>query len=384
MDRRETTYQILKAFQLLYKSEKSKKNSSKEKYEMLKRSLENGEINQLDFNKYKEIFQEYDNPQSYDIINEIFQNLDLLIKSKRIQTNGTDARIKEIPLWGLLEMQCFSAQIMIPNADSEEIILISEGVPQFAYFLNKVIVQTFSIKENGEEFSFKVDGKQIISNIESNKIIVARFIDLAASYLLENHTNNIRSYLLSDTLINIAMYFSDVFTTFVIAHEYSHHILGHLNNSNVKNLYSMKNIDIKQIYNSWDDELNADINAVVLIISIMQMKGIDKTMTLFGILIVLNSFVLFDMTKNLNMQEQQVIKYSSTHPPAKIRKDTIIDYFVEDDSPQAELLKQMDKVLTYLFDQLNVFLEELKKEYDNILDIPLSTMQDLIYNKFEN
>lgn len=44
----------------------------------------------------------------------------------------------------------------------------------------------------------------------------------------------------------------------------------------------------------------------------------------------------------------------------------------------------MDKVLTYLFDQLNVFLEELKKEYDNILDIPLSTMQDLIYNKFEN
>lgn len=308
MDRRETTYQILKAFQLLYKSEKSKKNSSKEKYEILKRSLENGEINQLDFNKYKEIFQEYDNPQSYDIINEIFQNLDLLIKSKRIQTNGTDARIKEIPLWGLLEMQCFSAQIMIPNADSEEIILISEGVPQFAYFLNKVIVQTFSIKENGEEFSFKVDGKQIISNIESNKIIVARFIDLAASYLLENHTNNIRSYLLSDTLINIAMYFSDVFTTFVIAHEYSHHILGHLNNSNVKNIYSIKNIDIKQIYNSWDDELNADINAVVLTISIMQMKGIDKTMTLFGILIVLNSFVLFEMTKNLNMQEQQVIK----------------------------------------------------------------------------
>ena len=149
-------------------------------------------------------------------------------------------------------------------------------------------------------------------------------------------------------------------------------------------IYSIKNIDIKQIYNSWDDELNADINAVVLTISIMQMKGIDKTMTLFGILIVLNSFVLFEMTKNLNMQEQQVIKYSSTHPPAKIRKDTIIDYFVEDDSPQAELLKQMDKVLTYLFDQLNVFLEELKNEYDNILDIPLSTMQDLIYNKFEN
>ena len=137
-------------------------------------------------------------------------------------------------------MQCFSAQIMIPNADSEEIILISEGVPQFAYFLNKVIVQTFSIKENGEEFSFKVDGKQIISKIESNKIIVARFIDLAASYLLENHTNNIRSYLLSDTLINIAMYFSDVFTTFVIAHEYSHHILGHLNNSNVKNIFDKK------------------------------------------------------------------------------------------------------------------------------------------------
>ena len=44
----------------------------------------------------------------------------------------------------------------------------------------------------------------------------------------------------------------------------------------------------------------------------------------------------------------------------------------------------MDNVLSYLFDQLNVFLEELKKEYDNVLEIPLSTIQDLIYNKFEN
>ncbi len=384
MNRRETAYQVLKAFQLFYKSERAIKSSKKEKCDILKRSLEKGEINQLDFDKYKEIFQEYDNPQSYDTINEIFQNLDLLIKSKRIQTKGTGAEVKEIPLWGLLEMQCFSAQIMIPNADSEEFILISEGVPQFAYLLNKVIVQTFSIKENGEEFSFKVDSKQIISNIKSNKIIVARFIDLATSYLLENHTNHVRSYLLSGTPLNIAMYFSDIFTTFVIAHEYSHHILGHLNNSDVKNIYSIKNIDIKQIYNSWDDELNADINAVVLTISIMQMKGIDKTMTLFGILIVLNSFSLFEMTKNLNIQEQQVIKYSSTHPPAKIRKDTIIDYFVTDGSPQAELLKHMDNVLSYLFDQLNVFLEELKKEYDNVLEIPLSTIQDLIYNKFEN
>ena len=423
---REIAHEILRQLQMSAKIKSGRRYADladikKQFKRSMMRKLYNNSISRDDYETLSEWSNEdeneinkanfiYENPFMYNVAQSIFENIEAFCKSNpEIYTtrnikeedddenDDDDERVKEevtfkdIPVWGTLDMEEFSAFVCTED-NAENIILISSGMFLFAHLLSKVISQAFPIiYKNGEAVGISTDYKKAIKRIKKNKIISVRFIDLMLSYLLTDSAQEAKQYLIPEKYYNtIAGIFTEAFETFVLAHEYSHHNLGHLENKAENNKITLEDIHLKHVDN-FIDEVNADSLGAVITIGVMgERHGIDRALPLVGILLAMNTLKIFERLKESDFNIDFNIKDSTMPsspelPSSNFRKRFLFhSEGVIGSLNNLELLEHVDKVFNELFQEFRKFITKTKKKHFGNENVDFYTLQTLLYEIYEN
>lgn len=388
-----TAYQILESLQLKYLALKGKDHVDPLNEglleNILKQFLQTDDVSHV-LPKIEEelsgivLNTKYQDPYSYSILYHIVQDIEA-IKGEVFE--GMDLNIK-MPCFGTVDFNMFSAEICSPACD-DKLIIISDGLLAFANLISKVVVQMLPIKAADKAQHFSTRKEDILAHIESTPEVKLRFFDLMLACLVTGEPPQARQYFPPLHLGAFLHMVRTSFETFVVAHEYSHSVLGHLDDKNIHlsaNLESIDEAELKQIFHHWNDEIHADLYGAGLTLAIMRKKGFDLYTSMLGVIVCTSSFDLFDQIESLRSGNTDEIHVSKTHPPGFLRKKMLLQQYF--DGSNVELFETIDQVLEHLWKDFLPFFQKLKDLIEghfkrSVYDVPFRITQNVMYRLFE-
>lgn len=169
------------------------------------------------------------------------------------------------------------------NFDNPEyfIVLIDDGVFGFANLLTKAIALSFPQKpEANNQLRFSTEIGDIESHLQANSEASQRFVELYLAYILDGNPLAAPPYLLGRDYISFVSAWRDTMEFFILAHEFGHVHLGHLN-SNLRGLITRRGYE--EIPASWQQEFEADFFGLVVALTCMGARGFSPSLTYVGI-----------------------------------------------------------------------------------------------------
>lgn len=363
-------------------------------------------------NYIKEIQSVYAKPGELDSVNKDFisqlyclgtpsneiekmENTIKRIKSPNIYQNGIDTltlnelsslleEAKEVlgfsndmPPIAILHMYSFSARIMLPDVNRSEVIFISSGLLNFLFSISKIIVQSLEIIKEDEHIRVSFDKTKIANNVRK-KQLKKDFVKIITTYYYSNTclytgTDGLR-YEQAEVLAILVK----TMRCFVIAHEYSHLLLGHTKKKRPINAGS---ISIKLIEQSWEDEKSADQLGHMLTNIAMYNCGIDQPYSLWGGYLFIKILEVFEIFQKI-IKNQNVI--SVTHPPASERKMLYYDSILEESVSVMNnlMIPAFDFIFQLLLKDIEVILFDIQNKCNSNMTIEeLLNVVDDLYNK---
>jgi hypothetical protein len=289
--------------------------ANKDRYKQVEKAIieanEKGEIS-INTNEYKkyvnqinelynEIPTQYENPIYYKEITYCFNYLRDIIKIYNIK-NISD----EMPLYGTLNLNFFSASIR--KIKIEPIIVFSNTSITFCEYISRVIAKMLGSSE-------LLSIQQVSKNVIQNPLIIQCFLDIVYSYLNGTIAKS-QSYLKLKLTENEQYSFiliRNYMLTYIVAHEYSHLLLGHLEDNKIVSL-NVCDEKINFISNSWAQEFDADMNAWKIL---MHDKS-DINRIIMGITLCFDVLCCLEELEKASYPENEVSIWG-THPPARER-----------------------------------------------------------------
>lgn len=327
----------------------------------------------------------YQNPYTYGILNDIVQSIE---KIKADIFRNMDLDIK-MPCFGTVDYDVFSAEICAANCD-EKLIIISDGLFTFANLISKIMTQIFPLEKDDDIQRFSADIEKIKRQIEDNKEIKLRFFDLMLACIVTKEPPRAKPYIIDFRLNALLSVIRESFEIFVVAHEYSHSILGHLEDKKINSTSKIEELsdsEIKEIFHSWEDEIMADVYGAGITLAIMNKKKFDPYVSMLGIIVCMNSFVLFDKIEQLRQGNSDKQKISKSHPSGAMREKFVEQQYFE--NKDLGLFKMIDTLFADLWDEFEVFFGKLsdiieKTTKMDIYEIPFEVTQSLMYHIIGN
>jgi len=306
---------------------------------------------------FNELPTQYEDPLYYMELKNCFDYFRNIIKTHNIENIS-----EEIPLFGTLDLNFFSASIRKFNF--EPIIVFSTTAVLFCDNISRVIAKMLG---NSKLLSIQ----QVFENVIQNPEIIRGFLELFYSYLNGSIKTN-QSYrkikLDSQESFSCSL-IKRYILTYIVAHEYSHLLLGHLNKNNTESLnISGEKIDF--FSNSWSQEFEADMKACQIILH----DTSDTNRLIMGITLFFDILFILDEFEKLYLLENKKAVFN-THPPARERAYKIKTEISKINPNPVKLISTCTQIL---IDNLVAFDRSLSNysstDYNDIIEI--------IYNKY--
>lgn len=268
----------------------------------------------------REMFHRYDASKTWNI-EEQFDKLNFDLFFLAISDKEEYSLCKDIPCGTTYDSEANGQCI---KTEYGNIITFSSTLKNFLYFMNLFYLGVYTEK--------------------IPKDVTANALTLAIRIMLKNESldfdmdprGNIPNEIDADLKNNL-----NWMMLFVIAHEYSHSVLGHLDDKNI--IKSSHDNGTNIIYNqNQKQELEADINAIQLISGIFDYEDI-----ILGSISFFLSIDLYEQAKEQVYPSMQMIK---THPPAIERIKNICEKFedyinIEEVNAQVRINEEIKKEL---------------------------------------
>ncbi len=324
----------------------------------------------------------YQDPLEYMLLCDIVKDIENV---KQAVFENTGILNMNMPFFGTVQSFNFAANVRSVNFN-ENLIVISSGLFTFANLISKIIAHSlpFVSEENGR-MKFSANSNVVVDNIQNNKAIKARFFDLMLACIFTNQPPCARQYFPEPKVVGISAMFLQAFETFVVAHEYAHSALGHLDAKNIQSVSKITlhdNSVISYALNNWSDEVMADTIGAGLTLAVMSTKGFDEFLSMAGIIICTNSFELFEKMELLRSNKCDGIKISVTHPPSKMRREALEEFYYKDSD--TSLFQTIDKIFEVLWFEFVSFLNIIKPRFEKMFksdfwDLPFPLVQSVMY-----
>jgi hypothetical protein len=205
----------------------------------------------------------------------------------------------------------------------QRLIALSEGLFLFLYSMGRV-VSSFFTKINDDKdksyatFDFNKDS--INENLKTNKKGYNLFLETLILYFLYKDLSFSKIYYEEDTNINLSAVLWDTAELFIVAHEYSHIILGHLPaENNFTKRFLDDNSMLYQVVRNWSEEFSADILAFQLTMAKNQKSGYGLFACYLGIEFLFACLNIIEKVYN--------VEFSETHPSAQMRIENLRQHF---------------------------------------------------------
>ena len=276
--------------------------------------------------KAKSLPTKFENPIIYGIL----ENLQSLTENAINTFFKEDSfqQVKERVIIGTLPTGEINARaILTPNKNHYLIIFDSE-IFNFANLLSKSIAYAMKPELAMGMMVLSMNIPDIEERLAEDESVLRRFSEPIISFILTGRVLT-APYILKHPFSMMAKKLLDSMELFVMGHEYSHMILGHLNENNLcaSALPSLqKNTEF---HKSWIQEFEADIKGVQIMSAACQSQGYHFLESFLGVDFFFICSMLLERGINvLKTGEDELWKFdetefSSTHPPILFRLNYI-------------------------------------------------------------
>lgn len=325
---------------------------------------------------------EYQNPSTYSLLRGLF----LRIESSAIKlSKDNDFTFPQKLTYGTASIQAFTAFVNDSNQSKDYLMLISDEMFTFANLLAKSIGNlTISSSSTPEAWAYCFQETHIAQALRNNHDTVLRFADLILAYAITNCASQAQQYNLnSQEQIAITNLIRDSFELFVVGHEYSHLLLGHLqgdhDTSSEKHYVQLNDEKIELIITNWSQEVNADILAAHL--AIIAQKGYDFASAYVGVDYCLIALIILERLET-HLKGNRIVPV--THPSAEIRREMVFDELVKIEPNIGGLYKSNTFIIDELWNRCMYLVQQLNKMTDQLLHLPLTRVpyrftQNILY-----
>ncbi len=303
----------------------------------------------------------YQNPLTFQIVEDLFKKIE---KASAIISNDTLSFPDKIT-YGTANINSFTAFVESGVRENDYLILLSDALFTFANLMAKsvgLLLVTEKNEKNGYfQFSFSVD--HIDRVIENNYDAIIRFTDLIMAYIITRSPEKAQQYTPNKRLASISSLIRDSFELFVVGHEYSHILLGHLKN-NSQDMFSYISLNdekIKVIANNWKEEIEADQLAALL--TIIAMKGFDFASSYVGVDISLIVLIILERIQE-EIYGDKVMHMS--HPPAEIRRNLVYENLVKQEPSITSIYESNSYILDVLWTRSKFIISKLNNRMQEI------------------
>jgi len=285
----------------------------------------------------------YENPGFYIVMKDLVRDLEKGMKSIRFSKGETELKLNEIfpnvskPLFGTMPTGNVNALSRYFDQSDEYLVIFDDELFMYCNLISKVIARAMPVTNKEKKaISFSNQPEDIKKTIEQNKIILERFKDLVVSYLMKGRPSRAKQYHLENPYGYLSDNLRDGMETFVLAHEYGHIFLGHLNNTETT-ATALAEENAKKIIFSWNQELEADTFAITMTLAAMQNKGWDIPLSYWGGELLFSSFEIIEKSLAILKYGHDDFYWSGgvkggsvgTHPPGETRRKNLREFMLK-------------------------------------------------------
>ncbi|EGG42071.1 Hypothetical protein Nlim_1086 [Candidatus Nitrosarchaeum limnium SFB1] len=266
---------------------------------------------------------------------------------------------KQEIIFGLLPLgEVNACTVAVPESD-DFLIIFEQELFTFCQLICKIMAQCFNIMmnlKNVEEF---------IEIIEKEGIL-KRFQELILAFLIHGDPGLAPRYLLDPRYDEIVALFRDPLEIFILGHEYSHLLIGHVGHIENQEVPFDKD-GIKVMLYEHNQEFEADFVGLYLCLGALKAKRSDISLGYCGIelffhcdhIIELGLCILKTGNEDLYWNRDPTDFLSSTHPPPFIRKDRlreIMELEFGADNKAVKSAKIMEGVISKIWEKTRPIL----------------------------
>lgn len=233
-------------------------------------------------------------------------------------------QIPERPLIGTLPTGRVNAMAVTVPDSNEYIVIFESEIFIFANRLSKIVVKAlpFIGNKNGRwTFSWKKDIK-FDRIIDENNEIFKRFQEVVLAYVLLGRPKVWPKYLLGGPYRSLASILLESMELFVMGHEYGHIIKGHLSAGQLT-AAAFGEEEINEIVFSWQQELEADVVGLTLMLQSMKKRGLDLALSFWGADFFFSCIDIVERGVSIIRTGKENDQSRSSHPPAQIRREIL-------------------------------------------------------------
>ncbi len=246
--------------------------------------------------------------------------------------------------------------LLVPSGG--QIVALNFGLFLFIHLLAKAISEFFPEKAGKDgAVSVSTDEADITQSIRTNREGHLRFVEVLVAYVISGDPSRAPQYFqkgMAHSMLSSAMRSMAEF--FVVAHEYSHLILGHVSNKNVVTKKLLDELEVTEIRRNWEEELTADNLALQLTLLHGKKDGLDLALSYLGVDFFFTCIEVVEKASGTGASE--------THPPSDLRRECLRMWLAEkfgDDSKGAlKLAGVSQRIVSELWVKIQPFFEKLR------------------------
>lgn len=259
---------------------------------------------------------QFQDPAWHSLLRNLTGQLDEVLVQRNLKMNPH-------PIFGSLPTGRVNGMaIRVPRSD-ELIVLIEEGLFGFFNLAAKAVSRAFP-------FTGTVDGKLQFSSAQedldrelvSKPEISERYTELILAYVVGGHPHMAKPYLPEPNYDGISALLRESTELFVVGHEYGHFLSGHLSQDATQKA-KLGEEATDEIMTNWNQEFEADVRGLELMLAAMGQKGYDLSLSFWGADFFFGCIDTIERAVSIIQTGVVSPQHSTTHPPTLMRRQLL-------------------------------------------------------------
>lgn len=324
-----------------------------------------------DINEIKSLMQKNDLPTIYED-RGLYTILFNFIEEIELAAKDLSFDLPMRPLTGTLPSGKVNAMAIKVPDNNEFILVFERELFTFANLIAKIVAQSVPLtEEDNGGLGFSVRKEEVNNYLKSHQEVSNRFNELILAYILHGLPSAAPPYLLDKNPMVLTNVFRNSLELFVVGHEYSHILLGHVQNGRMM-MNNIQDLEVNEIIFNWENEHQADMLGLILMLNCMKKRGFDLAISYAGADIFFSSVDIIEKSVSILKTGSEINIRNHTHPPSSQRREFLrlsLDVFIG----KSEAGK---KAVKYAVNLAELFEYILKLHWDNITP--------LLYDAYKN
>jgi hypothetical protein len=228
----------------------------------------------------------------------------------------------KFPLFGTLMSLDLNAKAIPVEGTDDYLVLFETEIFTFCNLISKIIAKCLPVEKVEDKIvpNFRRNKKNILNLSRESKLeVYQRFFDLLSAFLFAKRATAAKQYFLADPFMTWASTLRTSMELFILSHEYSHVLLGHLSHAKILPSYLLDEPTTEIIYEQ-GKEYDADFYGMQLMLRTMIRNNEFNSLAYCGPELFFSLLEVIKEARQMVTNTPEDIDINSSHPPETLRR----------------------------------------------------------------